>query len=157
MSAETRAKVTAALSNDFDTPAALGHLNTLLSKASQYADLVDAGDESNLGPLRDSVEQVDSFFQTVGLHFSPAGAHPSAEQFSDGSGSGSTQSHREVTDEYVSFRSRVRAAALAGAKGREQSYQEILKECDFQRDVVASSLGIKIEDTYGEASTWRPM
>ena len=69
--AKTRSKVTAALSNDFDTPTALAHINVLISSGSQYTDRLEAGQESNIGPLKDSFEQVDSFFQTMGLYFSP--------------------------------------------------------------------------------------
>jgi len=76
----------------------------------------------------------------------------------------------DAIDSVLAFRSQIRAAALVGMKALraqkkkqplseletqlEQSYQQILTQCDAGRDQLGRALGVKIDDLTGTSSKW---
>ena len=76
----------------------------------------------------------------------------------------------DAIDSVLAFRSQIRAAALVGMKALrvqkkkqslseletelEQSYQQILTQCDAGREQLGRALGVKVDDLTGSTSKW---
>uniref|UniRef100_A0A7S1CFU2 cysteine--tRNA ligase n=1 Tax=Bicosoecida sp. CB-2014 TaxID=1486930 RepID=A0A7S1CFU2_9STRA len=144
---DTRAAVREALADDFDTPAALLHLQRLVTATNKYIAAKEEKDETPVPYLLiQAGDTVTRIFRVFGLVFD----YPIGFGDEGGAGAGREETLAPVLDAVTSFRDKVRAAARAGDTAA------LLAACDEVRDVSLRAAGVQLEDgKEGKPSTWK--
>jgi cysteinyl-tRNA synthetase len=157
------------LASDFNTPAALNDISTLVGKAIEYAQrmlgknsssssssstaAVPLPSEQPVGPLVNTAKWVAGVFTLFGVDIPNSSASSTGGAGSGGARAGGVAEMEAL----VAFRARVRTAALSGIQAKDGSVaRAVLAACDSFRDEEAPRLGYTLRDvggvsTYGRA------
>lgn len=123
----TKQKVYAHLSNNFNTPDAIGELDLLIN--STYVYLKDYAGLHSL--VKTILEYVDFVFTCMGLTFAQQAQGDSKKQ---------AEHLNSVIEAFTDFRLKVRTAAV------NKDFDKVLSQCDSIRDEALPPLGIRLED-----------
>lgn len=133
---EAKDSIDEVLAKDFDTPAALHVLNSLIHSTNVYMS-ENKGNRELLLTIGRYVERMFRIFGIVDERWTMKG--PSAEM-----------AIGPTLDALADFRTAVRTAARTGGNPKGA----VLSECDYVRDIVAPKLGIRMEDSDGK-TIWK--
>jgi cysteinyl-tRNA synthetase len=146
-----RSAVREALEDNFNTPAAMLALSSLVKQVNRY--IGDKSDTPRATILQSAAEYISYIFEVFGL------INPLPELgFSLGSslagGEGSGGASREETlapvlDILAAFRESVRSGARAG------DAKALLKLCDELRDSTLPLVGVRLEDSGSDGARWK--
>lgn len=129
-------KVHAALSNDFDTPAAMHEIANLARATNVYMEEAMASGTV----VNNSARFIRRILQVLGL--------VSYDVTGDRVGQLQDKTMEKLLDAMVVFRSSVRT------KARSKDFTGVLQECDILRDEILPPLGIRLEDK-ASLSVWK--
>jgi len=149
---DIKARVDAALRDDFDTPASISALSDLVKASNLYLDSCVANEVIAVNLLlRNVAVYITQIFRTFGLIPDSAGVDIGfpISGSGDGSASGGEEALTPVLDALMQFRASVRDSARVKDTGG------VLSECDKFRDDILPVLGIRLEDKTGGKSVWK--